>query len=288
MSRQRFIYPDIWRSEQFLALSIPARLLFIGIFSTSDDFGRRRASEISLKVEVFPIDAVTADQVLEMRDEISAQGLIRIYVDTEGAEILDIPSWKKFQRPKHISPSRLADYPGEGALKTDKVAKPGHIGPAPAGSEPGPGPDRASGVVWSGVVKSGSTSSPSSSDPATRDVLDGVHEVTAGKIFGWMKRHDNFRSWGKLCDKVTKVDKLNPIILLSHIFDIEASKRIKNRPAALLARLTKARSPGAKRRIPADKWHAKAKELINGVPTKRQRKKREKSKPEGLGEILKG
>jgi len=151
MSRQRFIYPEIWRSEQFLALSMQARLLFIGIFSTADDYGRHKASALSLKAEVFPADACTPEQITAWRTEIAERGMIRLYVDDDGSEILDIPSWAKFQKPRHVSESRMPEYPGAGELRTATANPRQTAGETP--STPGAPPaDDGCGVEKSGVV----------------------------------------------------------------------------------------------------------------------------------------
>ena len=154
MSRQRFIYPEIWRSEQFLSLSIEARLLFIGIFSTSDDYGRHKASALSLKAEVFPADACTSEQITAWRSEIAERGMIRLYVDDGGSEILDIPSWAKFQKPRHVSDSRMPEYPGAGELTT-APADPRRTPGEPLADDGEARADDGSGVVWCGEEKSG-------------------------------------------------------------------------------------------------------------------------------------
>lgn len=280
MSRQRFIYPEIWRSEQFLSLSIEARLLFIGIFSTADDYGRHKASALSLKAEVFPADACTPEQITAWRSEIAERGMIRLYADDDGAEILDIPSWAKFQKPRHISDSRMPEYPGAGEVTTAAASHRQTPGETP--STPGAPPaDDGSGVVWRGVEKSG-VESPPSNRPLPGDVLRaaGVTEATTGMISNWQERHGDFRGWGQLCEKIVAHDKTDPIGLLAHIIEIDNSPSIRNRPATLLKRMVKP-SPGTKRRVPADKWHAKAKELIHGSP-----EDREKSEPEHIGATL--
>lgn len=152
MSRQRFIHPSIWTSEQVMGLSRDARLLFIGIFSTADDHGKRKASAISLKVEIYPADAIAVSDITKWRDEIAAIGLIRVYADNEGTEILDIPSWIKYQKPKYTAPSRFQDYPGSGVITSTPSPYPDQTFPISGEDVPH---IRPSGVVWCGVEKSG-------------------------------------------------------------------------------------------------------------------------------------
>ncbi len=296
MSRQRFIYPDIWRSEQFLALSIEARLLFIGIFSTSDDFGRRKASPASLKVEVFPLDHVVPGQVLAWRNEIIHQGMIRLYLDKSGAEILDIPTWHKFQKPKHTSPSRLPEYPGSGPVEHAQIrgtTSPVRSGPAPDEIMPDPGRsgpdldetlrDGASGVVWTGVESSRVVYEPPAGKSArTGDVLDriGISRLSAGFLHNWKRRvkADDFKSWDALWQSFFAFERRDPVTALAHLIEIDKSKRIKGKPATMLARLRKPKR-GETRRLPADKWMQAAKQLMNGPRGKG-------GDPEQVGEVL--
>ena len=109
MARQRFIHPGIWNSDQFCQLSDFARLVFIGIISTADDSGRRKASASSIKGEIFPQDSRRLPLVLKARDEIEAQGLIRVYT-VDGEEFLDLPRWSKYQHPKYPSVSKIPAF----------------------------------------------------------------------------------------------------------------------------------------------------------------------------------
>ncbi|MDK1020061.1 MAG: hypothetical protein QGD90_00295 [Candidatus Hydrogenedentes bacterium] len=133
------------------------------------------------------------------------------------------------------------------------------------------------------AVENQSLNSPPSNHPLPGDVLlpDTLTNVTAGMIHKWIERHD-FRGWGHLLEKIVASDTADPIYLLAHIIEIDNSPSILNKPATLLKRMARP-SPGTKRRIPADKWQARAKELINGLPTDRPKSK---SEPEQIGETL--
>lgn len=280
MSRQRFIYPDIWRSEQFLALSIEARLLFIGIFSTSDDFGRRKASAASLKVEIFPLDHMGPEQILAWRNEIAHQGMIRLYIDKGGIEILDIPTWKKYQKPKHISPSRLPEYPASGPIEF-MAPKPGRSGPAPDETRR----DGASGVVWGGVERCGVVYEPPAGKVArTGDGLDriGISRLSAGFLHTWKRldKTDDFNSWDALWQLLFAFERRDPVTALAHLIEIDRSKRITSKPATMLGRLQLKPKRGQKRRLPADKWMRAAKELMNGPRAKGG------GDPKSVGEVL--
>jgi len=104
MARIRTVKPEYWSSEQILDLSIPARLLFIGLWNFCDDAGIHPASPRTLKAEVFPADNI---DVVPLIEEIEAQRLIARY------EVGEKPYWyitgwqhQKIDRPtfKHPLP----------------------------------------------------------------------------------------------------------------------------------------------------------------------------------------
>jgi hypothetical protein len=106
MSRQRFIHPCIFQSEDFLALSHGARLLFVGMFTLADDEGRGYGSPRSLAGSVFPGEPVDVGPWLE---EVVSRGLARVYVAKSGT-YYDLPTWRKWQRPKYVIESRIPPY----------------------------------------------------------------------------------------------------------------------------------------------------------------------------------
>lgn len=85
MARIRTVKPEFWTSEQITECSPNARLLFIGIWSFSDDNGIHPASIKRLKMEVFPSDDFTQADIAAMVEELVAVGLLKPYnVDGEG------------------------------------------------------------------------------------------------------------------------------------------------------------------------------------------------------------
>ena len=112
MPRKRQIDPDIWTSEQVIALSIEARLMFIGMISHGDDEGRLKGSPLSLKVSIFPADAYSLEQVKQWRDEVVANGLA-IHYENGGFEYLWLPTFHKYQYMTKTFPSKLPPPPSE-------------------------------------------------------------------------------------------------------------------------------------------------------------------------------
>ncbi|MFA4944921.1 MAG: hypothetical protein WC789_09505 [Lentisphaeria bacterium] len=124
MSIQRFIYPSIWRDERFCSLSDKARLLYIGVITTSDDYGRRRAEPELLKADVFPLDRkMTLRRVIVLRNELNAAGLVRVYGD---GHYMDLPKWSMYQKPKYLKPSKIPEFSA----------------PDPGGTRAEPGPNK--------------------------------------------------------------------------------------------------------------------------------------------------
>lgn len=105
MARIRTVKPEFWASEQILDLSIPARLLFVGLWNFCDDAGIHPASPRTLKAEVFPADDVN---VLPLIEEIKQQGLIAEY-EVHGKPYWNVTGWhhQKIDRPtfKYLLPN---------------------------------------------------------------------------------------------------------------------------------------------------------------------------------------
>lgn len=125
MSRIRSIKPDFWSSEQVMALSRDARLLFIGIWNFADDYGRMKFAPMTIKAQVLPGDDVSRSDMDKWLGEIVAVGLLNLYRDTpENSGILAshpedsgivysfVPGWHH-QRVSHPAPSKCPDPKGK-------------------------------------------------------------------------------------------------------------------------------------------------------------------------------
>jgi hypothetical protein len=109
MARIRSIKPEFWTSEQVMECSTNARLLFIGLWNFCDDAGRMPLSPKRIKAQVFPSDDIVAEDVRRMIDELSANGLLRLY-EVDGKEFLAVTGWhhQKIDRPQK---SQIPDPP---------------------------------------------------------------------------------------------------------------------------------------------------------------------------------
>ena len=106
MPRKRSLDPDIWVNEQFMKVSLLARLLYIGFISYADDDGRFKCSPQYIKATIFPSDSLVIEEILIARGELEKIGLIKIYVN-ENKEYGYHPNWKKWQQIQYPSKSKL-------------------------------------------------------------------------------------------------------------------------------------------------------------------------------------
>ncbi len=160
MARIRTVKPEFWTSEQIAECSPTARLLFIGIWSFSDDRGIHPASVKRLKMEVFPSDSITDDELGAMVVELEAAGLLISY-HAWGKDYWHVTGWAKHQ--KIDKPTYR--HPEPGAL--EKRADP--LPPVPANSTPPireVGEKSASPRVRNGMESKGSTAMSGSPDAA--------------------------------------------------------------------------------------------------------------------------
>jgi len=111
MARIRSVKPEFFTSEQVVECSPTARLLFIGMWCFCDDRGVHPASLARLKMEVFPNDAFTSEQIQALINELLNRGLIVSYL--VGSEpFWAIPTWRKHQKiekPTYRYPAPPAD-----------------------------------------------------------------------------------------------------------------------------------------------------------------------------------
>lgn len=97
MARIRSIKPEFFTSEQIADLSPTTRLLFIGMWVFSDDNGVHPASVKTLKMEIFPADVLSPQQISDMINELINASLLSSYV-VEGKAYWMITGWKKHQK----------------------------------------------------------------------------------------------------------------------------------------------------------------------------------------------
>jgi len=65
MPRNRMIKPDFWDDEKMASIPRDARLLFIGMWNHSDDYGTVKGSPKWLKSKIFPYDNIEPSEFEE-------------------------------------------------------------------------------------------------------------------------------------------------------------------------------------------------------------------------------
>jgi len=95
MSRIRSVHPGLWTDERFVSLSIPARLLFIGLWNECDDQGSFAWSPITIKMRLAPIDPIDVAALLA---EMTSQGVV-IQYEVAGRQYGAVRNFCRFQRP---------------------------------------------------------------------------------------------------------------------------------------------------------------------------------------------
>ena len=105
MARIRSIKPEFFSSEQIAECSMIARLLFIGMWNFCDDGGVHRASLKRLKMEIFPADEITLQEVERLVGELITQGLLGEF-EHENERYWFVTGWKhqKIERPSYKYP----------------------------------------------------------------------------------------------------------------------------------------------------------------------------------------
>lgn len=93
MARIRTIKPEFWSSEQVMACTPIARLLFIGIWNFCDDGGNHPMSPRTIKALVFPGDDITTEAVEKLLAELVAADLLITYY-ADGKIYLHVQGWR--------------------------------------------------------------------------------------------------------------------------------------------------------------------------------------------------
>jgi hypothetical protein len=89
MARNRTILPDFWTWEAVIDCQPMTRLLFIGLWNFADDGGVQPLRPRTIRMQVFPGDALDNETVRAMIDELAARGLVQIY-EVDGMEYVSI------------------------------------------------------------------------------------------------------------------------------------------------------------------------------------------------------
>lgn len=95
MARIRTIKPEFWHDEKLAPCDPLTRLVFLGLISAADDFGRVLDNDRVLDAFMFP---ETGDSVREPLANLSRMGRVRRGITASGQRILQIVNWERHQK----------------------------------------------------------------------------------------------------------------------------------------------------------------------------------------------
>lgn len=130
MARMRSVKPEFWTDPDIADLSRDARLLYIGLWNLSDEWGRLRGDGRYLKGQLFAYDDdLTAADIQRLVDELDKAGKVVKY-EHDGRPYLFLPTLAKHQRlePDRV-PSRLPAPPSA------DMSTPGDVSSEPRANE---------------------------------------------------------------------------------------------------------------------------------------------------------
>lgn len=111
MPRSRMIKPEFWDDEKLARVSRDSRLLFVGLWTHSDDFGVVKGNHVWLKNKIFPYDEDLSIQVFSSWvNKLESSGFI-IGFDTDDEKYYYIVHFDKHQKVDHPSKQRNPEPP---------------------------------------------------------------------------------------------------------------------------------------------------------------------------------
>lgn len=190
MARIRSVHPGLWTDETFVSLSMPARLMFLGIWNECDDMGSFDWSPLKLKMRILPVDSVDAGEVL---DELRNAGCIIAY-EIGGKRYGAVRNFCQYQRPKKPT----STYPQDDAVRNwvntaarstrdggeetpRSTATRGEAAPrtSPLSSEPAPASSRVGGEAVGNQLPTGGEKCRQRKEEGGSTVPDGTAAVAA-------------------------------------------------------------------------------------------------------------
>jgi len=100
MARKRMIDPTIWEDENFGRLSPRAKILFIGLFSNSDDEGRIRANDSYIRSTIFMYDDISLTTVRQLVDEVAQTMKSILFYEVFENKFIQLQKWEDYQKQR--------------------------------------------------------------------------------------------------------------------------------------------------------------------------------------------
>ncbi len=124
MARSRMIRPEFFSDEKLGTLSRDSRLLFAGLWVTSDDYGVTKGHPAWLRSQIFPYDNdLDIPKIEDWLDELSLLGLIEEFrVNSE--RYYNISNFLEHQKIHNPSKARNPEFTEDLRDNTDTLANP--------------------------------------------------------------------------------------------------------------------------------------------------------------------
>lgn len=106
MARIRTVKPELWTDEKVVECSIPARLLFIGMFNFADDNGNLVNSPKRIKMQIFPADVIDCEPLIK---ELITHGVLMEY-SVNDVSYLNVKGFNKHQKINRPSKTNIPKF----------------------------------------------------------------------------------------------------------------------------------------------------------------------------------
>jgi len=110
MVQRRMVYASLWQNEDFAKLSDKEKILYVGLITLADDYGRLKVNLPALRSQIFLYDEdLKSSDLLIYLQNIANNGLIYLY---ENNQYIEHPNWFKYQmlRKDRLSRSLCPQY----------------------------------------------------------------------------------------------------------------------------------------------------------------------------------
>lgn len=110
MGSLRFIHPKVWTSSDFTALSMTGRVLWFGLISIADDWGRLKYDVDRIRRQVFPDDDVKNRIIQELLVKMETRKMLLVYDDGNGQQLIWLPTFREHQPMRYRGDSSLVAH----------------------------------------------------------------------------------------------------------------------------------------------------------------------------------
>lgn len=168
MARIRSIHPGLFTDEAFAGLSMPARVLLLGLWTEADDQGVFEWKPITIKMRIMPVDNVDVPALLT---ELERADVVKRF-QQDGKTFGAVRNFCKYQKPKTpkyrpIKSSEIRNYVGSN-YPTSEI------------EEPQPDPFPQNGEMSPQREEGGGKKEEEREEESSRSVADATRPCTDG------------------------------------------------------------------------------------------------------------